>query len=240
MEVERSPGGANLAVKTIEIDDDPLVDILQYLEEACDWIEAGLGRESDCGGYVAGNQPQPGVLVHCRQGISRSGAFVVAFLMRKFKVSYSAALTLARESRTEICPNSGFEKQLRVWEFCQYNVFRDDDKQEDKHKVRSKKQSYKTWLAERDNLLQRGEEDVNRARFSSLASMAARFGRRRQEEAPGEQAKGTNEDEGRKNVEQKQRKESWERVQKMEQDWNERLIRGQVHAEGDDIKGPKE
>ncbi|KIX99696.1 uncharacterized protein Z520_04331 [Fonsecaea multimorphosa CBS 102226] len=236
---------ASPEVKTVDIDDDPFVDILQYLEEACDWIEAGLNQGQDQEGHVAGNSLQPGVLVHCKQGISRSGAFVVAFLMRKFKLSYSAALTLARESRPEICPNSGFEKQLRVWEFCQYNVYLVDDDDDEEQEVtqrprRREKPSYKAWIAERDNMLKRGEEDVNRARLSSLASMAARFGRRRQEDVADDQAKNPTEDDGERSAEQKKRQENWERVRKMEQDWNERLIRGHTYAGGGDAQDPKE
>ncbi|OAG40111.1 hypothetical protein AYO21_05589 [Fonsecaea monophora] len=241
-----------LDIKTwaIEIDDDPLVDILQYLGEACDWIEEGLslGRSGEEGGeeeeeeLVAGNrnQLQPGILVHCKLGVSRSGAFVVGFLMRKFKLSYSDALALARESRPEICPNSGFEKQLRVWEFCQYSVYLDEDGQQTKQTERRKKPSYKAWIAERDNLLRRGEEDVNRARAASLASMAARFGRKRQDEMANEQSQDASESGGRESAQQNQRKLNWERVQKMEQDWNERLIRGRFRAGDGDAQGLEE
>ncbi|OAL36466.1 hypothetical protein AYO20_04362 [Fonsecaea nubica] len=245
-EKERDP--LNIKTWAIEIDDDPFVDILQYLGEACDWIEDGLslGRSGEEGegeeGHVAGNrnQLQPGVLVHCKLGVSRSGAFVVGFLMRKFKLSYSDALTLARESRPEICPNSGFEKQLRVWEFCQYNAYLDENGREATQTERRKKPSYKAWIAERDNLLRRGEEDVNRARVASLASMAARFGRKRQDEVANEQSQDTGESGGRESAQQNQRKLGWERVQKMEQDWNERLIRGQFRAGDGDAQGLKE
>ncbi|OAP56465.1 hypothetical protein AYL99_09644 [Fonsecaea erecta] len=240
VEAENKPESAGPEVKTIDIDDDPLVDILQYLGEACDWIEAGLNQGS--GGEEGSNWPQQGVLVHCKQGISRSGAFVVAFLMRKFNLSYSAALTLARETLPAICPNTGFEKQLRLWEFCQYNVYFDGG---DEQQIvrRREKPSYKAWIAERDNLLKRGEEDVNRARFSSLASMAARFGRKRQEDVEdvgGDQSRSSSEGQGAKSLEQKMRKENWERVQKMEQDWNDRMIRGQFYSKDRDTQDPKE
>src|ERR1700742_5054996 len=101
--------------------------------------------------------------------------------MRKLRLPYASALGLARESRPEICPNNGFEKQLRVWEFCKYSVYSDSiDSDGTGHAERKDKPPYTAWKAERDNLLRKGEEDVNRARFSSLADMAARFGRRRQ------------------------------------------------------------
>jgi protein tyrosine phosphatase len=61
-------------IKTLDLDDEPLVDILEHLENACDWIQEGLdGKQQE-----ADRRP-PGVLVHCKQGVSRSGAFIVAF-----------------------------------------------------------------------------------------------------------------------------------------------------------------
>jgi protein-tyrosine phosphatase len=56
-------------MKHLDIDDDPLEDLLVHLKETCDWIEASLGPETE----------RVGVLVHCTQGISRSGAIVVAY-----------------------------------------------------------------------------------------------------------------------------------------------------------------
>lgn len=64
--------GEAIEIKNIDVDDEPTVDILEHLEEACDWIEEGLDLEPSDGQQV-------GVLVHCRQGISRSGSFIVAY-----------------------------------------------------------------------------------------------------------------------------------------------------------------
>ena len=73
---DREEGGEDVTVeiKNLLIDDDPTEDILVHLQDACDWIQDGLNQNSmdnlDC---------QNGVLVHCSQGISRSGSFIVAF-----------------------------------------------------------------------------------------------------------------------------------------------------------------
>lgn len=53
------------------------------------------------------------VLVHCQAGISRSGAIVVAYIMRKFELDYDTALKKAREKRNCINPNKSFESQIR-------------------------------------------------------------------------------------------------------------------------------
>ena len=64
--------------KHIDIDDDPTEDILCHLKDACDWIETGLQSGSKIGDDRDEHR-QVGVLVHCTQGISRSGSIVVAY-----------------------------------------------------------------------------------------------------------------------------------------------------------------
>lgn len=51
------------------------------------------------------------VLVHCREGVSRSATLVVAYLMLKEGMTVQDAVRTVRESR-EICPNEGFLQQL--------------------------------------------------------------------------------------------------------------------------------
>ncbi|KAH8106360.1 phosphatases II [Phellopilus nigrolimitatus] len=55
------------------------------------------------------------VLVHCQQGISRSPAIVLAYLMRERALSYDAALQLVLARRRCVKPNAGFERTLRGW-----------------------------------------------------------------------------------------------------------------------------
>jgi dual specificity phosphatase 12 len=67
---------AKYKAKQIDIDDDPTEDILMHLNDACDWIDEALPRDS---AKEDGTDEKGGVLVHCTQGISRSGAIVVAY-----------------------------------------------------------------------------------------------------------------------------------------------------------------
>ena len=102
--------GKPLITKLIDIDDEPFEDLLAHLNEACDWIHQKLAQKDG------------GVLVHCLQGISRSGSVVVAYIMRTLKVPYEEALARARLGRPLVCPNSGFKAQLLMWGKCGYEI----------------------------------------------------------------------------------------------------------------------
>ena len=60
------------------------------------------------------------VLVHCDQGVSRSGSIVISYLMKSLNLSFKDARKLARKSRSAIRPNDGFIKQLMEFEQQEY------------------------------------------------------------------------------------------------------------------------
>lgn len=78
----------------------------------CDIVDSGIiDRSLD---FIDNALAKNGkVLVHCQAGISRSGSVVVAYLMKKLKLSYSDALIKARSVRGCINPNASFEKQIK-------------------------------------------------------------------------------------------------------------------------------
>lgn len=55
-------------------------------------------------------------LVHCVDGISRSGTVVVAYMMKYFGMKFSDALTFVCARRSVISPHSGFRQQLHEYE----------------------------------------------------------------------------------------------------------------------------
>lgn len=55
------------------------------------------------------------VLIHCHQGISRSSAFVICYLMWKNKWGFQKAHEITKEGRYIANPNSGFIGQLLIW-----------------------------------------------------------------------------------------------------------------------------
>lgn len=63
----------------------------------------------------AGSEVCTGLLVHCAAGISRAATITAAYLMKRFRLSPSAALWLIRERRSCVRPNNGFMKQLEAY-----------------------------------------------------------------------------------------------------------------------------
>jgi protein-tyrosine phosphatase len=56
------------------------------------------------------------VFVHCRNGVSRSGMVVVAYLMARNDWSRDEALTFVRSRRDIVRPNPAFMRLLQEWE----------------------------------------------------------------------------------------------------------------------------
>ncbi|KAI9374234.1 protein-tyrosine phosphatase-like protein [Aspergillus egyptiacus] len=141
--------------KQVDLDDDPTEDILWRLNEMLDWIQNALASspavstQSDTeAGLTTQTLVQGRVLVHCVQGISRSGAVIVAYLMRALCLPYTKALSLARESRPLINPNIGFEYQLRIWEGCGFEAYFWDRERDSGRRVLRLKPSYQSFKDE--------------------------------------------------------------------------------------------
>ena len=74
-----------------------------YFEGATKFIETNI---------AAGKN----VLVHCRQGISRSSTIVIAYLMRYYNFSLDRAYITTNNRRPVVRPNNGFWKKLKQYE----------------------------------------------------------------------------------------------------------------------------
>ncbi|KAH9036573.1 phosphatases II [Lactarius hengduanensis] len=78
-------------------------DLRPHLEDTVENIDSALRRGRN-------------VLVHCQQGVSRSAAIVIAYLIRKRGMSFDSAVAFVRQRRPCIKPNSGFVRCLQEWE----------------------------------------------------------------------------------------------------------------------------
>ncbi|CZT20311.1 related to dual specificity phosphatase [Ramularia collo-cygni] len=92
----------NFAHKVVEVDDVDDENLLEHFESCNKFIQDGL----DAGG---------GVLVHCAMGKSRSSTVACAYLMQRYGITASEALSRIRESRPLCEPNEGFWQQLELY-----------------------------------------------------------------------------------------------------------------------------
>ena len=54
-------------------------------------------------------------LICCVMGISRSASFCIAYLMKKFSLSFEDSFNYVQQKRNIICPNIGFINQLKKY-----------------------------------------------------------------------------------------------------------------------------
>lgn len=94
----RFPG--DFMYMTLSADDRPDYDMTPHFAHTFEFIENALVKNHG------------GVLVHCGAGISRAPTIVAAYLMRKLRLSSSAAIALVQRHRACASPNMGFRRQL--------------------------------------------------------------------------------------------------------------------------------
>merc|ERR1719295_259909 len=82
---------------------DAMNDLDKNLNKAYKWIDDELSKED--GGSV---------LVHCRQGVSRSVSVVCYYLMMRYQITAIMALARVKKSREKADPNKGFFKILQL------------------------------------------------------------------------------------------------------------------------------
>ena len=85
--------------KIIDILDEDYENIIQYFGE--------------CLNYMKGDKK---ILVHCMAGASRSATIVIAYLMWTEKLTFEKALEFVKSKRPIVCPNDGFQDQLKLFE----------------------------------------------------------------------------------------------------------------------------
>ncbi len=93
----------------VAVDDVDTENIASHFDSVYDFLE----RQRE-----AGNR----VLVHCKMGLSRSSAIVIAYLMRRFGYSLDQATKFMQEHKRGVEMNPGFLSQLQTYEVQQKSV----------------------------------------------------------------------------------------------------------------------
>lgn len=85
----------------IKLSDTPKENILAHFNDSYEFIDNGV--QNGC------------VLVHCFQGVSRSATLVIAYIMRKYQLSFAEAYKRVKRKRKLVHPNPGFVSQLKLY-----------------------------------------------------------------------------------------------------------------------------
>mmetsp|Transcript_20579 Transcript_20579/g.28875 ORF Transcript_20579/g.28875 Transcript_20579/m.28875 type:complete len:320 (-) Transcript_20579:58-1017(-) len=100
----------------IEAEDVSYQNLFEHFKDAIEFIDHG--------------RKEGPVLVHCAAGVSRSATLVIAYVMYKLQLSFPSALEYVRNKRRIISPNSGFLRQLQIFDEVQYNSANKNDEHE--------------------------------------------------------------------------------------------------------------
>ena len=92
--------GPDILHRRIDLPDSSSAQIIDYVPDGLRFIHEAL---------KAGRN----VLVHCAAGISRSASMVIAYVMVKYSIDFSAAKNIVRAKRACVWPNQGFAEQLK-------------------------------------------------------------------------------------------------------------------------------
>lgn len=98
----------HLTVKFVQLSDFPKEDLLSHFDACIEFIEDGLSKGA--------------VLVHCYFGVSRSASVVIAYMMKKYQLSYQQAFQKVKSKRSIVYPNKGFVSQLVLYKDMGYIV----------------------------------------------------------------------------------------------------------------------
>ena len=99
---EKSGGGSKLVYRRVPVYDTATSDLLSQADGIVGFISSGLHHGS--------------VLVHCKEGVSRSTTCVIFFLMRKLGMTYADAIEMCQRKRHEAQPIPAFVEQCQKYE----------------------------------------------------------------------------------------------------------------------------
>lgn len=106
----------NYTCKQIEITDEETTNIIQFFPECIEFINSALYPDgAPAPGSGSTGKHQGNILIHCAQGISRSVAVIMAYLMQSYSLSVKNSLHAVRRKSPEVQPNTAFMEQLELF-----------------------------------------------------------------------------------------------------------------------------
>ena len=93
----------NIKYCHINLTDSSNMDITKFFHRAFSFIESARKEKQK-------------ILIHCKLGISRSPAIIIAYLIKYMGYSTDSALSFLRSKRSQVYPNQGFINQLHLYE----------------------------------------------------------------------------------------------------------------------------
>lgn len=110
-----------LGCKTISFDQEPCMNLLSKVDEAVDFLRTVLQTTPH-----TSQNPSNKVLIVADSAtvLEASYAILIAVAMQACQISYSKALQLLRFYFSDLQISPSIERQLRIWEFCEYSIFK--------------------------------------------------------------------------------------------------------------------
>ncbi|XP_065164104.1 dual specificity protein phosphatase MPK-4-like [Atheta coriaria] len=98
----------HITTKYIQLSDLPKEDLLSHFDDTYQFISNGVSKGT--------------VFVHCYFGVSRSATVIIAYLMKKYGLTYIEAFDMAKKQRSLVYPNQGFVSQLVLYREMGFKV----------------------------------------------------------------------------------------------------------------------
>lgn len=104
-------------IKSIEIDDDEVTDIIQYFDSTNKWINDALFPDEIDEFLVKVKKPhKTSIIVICQAGMSRSPTILASYLMKKYGLNVEQSLhAIQRKREKKVKPNENFLEQLELY-----------------------------------------------------------------------------------------------------------------------------
>lgn len=112
-----SPDDRNL--KTVEFGSSSCLNILSKLDQAVDFLRTVLLASTN---GTKGESSRVIIMVESVSVLEAGYAILIAVAMQACQIGYSKALQLLRSSFPELQLSTNAERQLRIWEFCEYSI----------------------------------------------------------------------------------------------------------------------